>query len=81
MQVQDPNSTWLRIRECVREWRAALDYVEMVPGPVEPHLTRADEMEVEVVELLEGLITWLDKGGRPPCELTDDRAWPVRGLN
>ncbi|TDD07069.1 hypothetical protein E1181_10900 [Saccharopolyspora terrae] len=71
MQVHDPDETWRRIRRCVSDWRAALDYVEMVPGSVDRHLECADEMEVEVMVALEGFITWIDTGGRLPSELAD----------
>ncbi len=67
MTLNDPDATWQSVREAVNQWRAAIDYADMVDPSHWDHVNEyANELAAHAAQLLD----WLDLGGRPPQQLT-----------
>ncbi|GAB3671528.1 hypothetical protein REH65_00130 [Saccharopolyspora sp. ID03-671] len=67
MTLTDPDSTWHSVRRAANQWRAAIDYADMVDSS---HWSRVDEYANELAAHAAQLIDWLDMGGRPPQQLS-----------
>lgn len=74
----DPDTTLARIRECIRDLSAAgeqlADNAEFGHVDERDWLASIDFTAHSLVEYIEALTGWLDKGGYPPEEWQHDNA-------